>query len=167
MSLPFSRSIRSLNIDSYRVSLIGMALGVIIMASLLLWFFLVKVTIYEFSTEINFTGSNTVTAKFPKDDLKKITSGQPAIIQIDASPNQPSITMTGMVIGTNSSQETAELVILSEEIQQIQLDDEITGQVQIEVEYITPAVLVRRASGMYVNNSQIPVSPQEFEGTGG
>ncbi len=163
MSLPFSRSIRSLNIDSYQASRIGMALGIIIMISLLLWFFLVKVTIYEFSTDLDFTETGIVTAGFPKENLKKITAGQPAIIQIDLGPNQPDITLTGMVVGTDSKQETAELVILSEEITQIPLDEEISGQVQVEVEYVTPAVLVRRASGMYVNNSQFPISPQEIE----
>lgn len=167
MSLPFSRSIRSLNIDSYQASRIGMALGILIMISLLLWFFLVKVTIYEFSTELNFTEEGLVTASFPKEDLKKIAAGQPAIIQVDLGPNQPDVTLTGIVVGTDSNQGTAELVILSEEITQIPLDQDISGQVQIEVEYVTPAMLVRRASGMYVNNSQFPVSPQEIEAGSG
>ena len=163
MSLPFSRSIRSLNIDSYQASRIGMALGILIMVALLLWFFLVKVTIYEFSTDLDYKETGILTAGFPKENLKKITAGQPAIIQIDLGPNQPDITLTGMVVETDSTQETAELVILSEEITQIPLDEDISGQVQVEVEYVTPAMLVRRASGMYVNNSQFPISPQEIE----
>jgi hypothetical protein len=140
-----------------------MALGILIMVALLLWFFLVKVTIYEFSTELDFTETGLVTASFPKENLKKLAAGQPAIIQIDLGPNQPGVTLTGMVIGTDPNQETAELVILSEEITQIPVDEDISGQVQVEVEYVTPAMLVRRASGMYVNNSQYPVSPQEIE----
>ena len=163
MSLPFSRSIRSLNIDSYQASRIGMALGILIIVALVLWFFLVKVTIYEFSTDLDYKETGILTAGFPKENLKKITAGQPAIIQIDLGPNQPDITLTGMVVETDSTQETAELVILSEEITQIPLDEDISGQVQVEVEYVTPAMLVRRASGMYVNNSQFPISPQEIE----
>ena len=144
-----------------------MALGILVMISLLLWFFLVKVTIYEFSTDISYSGSDTLTARFPKDDLKKITAGQPAIIQFDLGANKPGVSLSGMVINTDSSQGTAELIILSEEITQIPLHEDISGQVQVEVEYLTPATLVRRASGMYVNNSQFPVSPQEIEEDGG
>ena len=74
MSLPFSRSIRSLNIDSYQASRIGMALGILIMIALLLWFFLVKVTIYEFSTDLDYKETGILTAGFPKENLSRPTS---------------------------------------------------------------------------------------------
>ena len=46
---------------------------------------------------------------------------------------------------------------------QVPLDTQqgkLSGQVEVEVEYVTPAELVLRTSGKYLNRSQVPVSPQ-------
>lgn len=41
---------------------------------------------------------------------------------------------------------------------------ELVGQVEVEAEYISPARLVMRASGQFLNNEgQVPVSPQRFQ----
>ncbi|MFN2177328.1 MAG: hypothetical protein ACK2U3_15390 [Anaerolineales bacterium] len=158
--MPFSRSIRSLEIDSYKASRVGMILAVLITLSILLWFFLAKITIYEFSSQIEFTGNDRILAVFPAESLKKIKIGQPAIINLDLGPDLPKASLSAFVIGIDKEQETAELIIISENLHQIPLSEDLTGQVQVEVEYITPASLIRKASGMYVQNSQYPLSPQ-------
>lgn len=163
MSLPFSRSIRSVNIDSYRASRIAMVLALAVLLALIIWFFAMKVTIYEYSTELSYSGGEVITARFPMEEIKKISPGQPAIVQIDTGPNQGSVTLPALVVGTETKTGTAELIILSNQPDQIPVDEELIGHAQVEVEYITPANLVRRASGKYVNNSQFPVSPQEIE----
>ena len=37
------------------------------------------------------------------------------------------------------------------------------AEVEVEVEYVTPAELVLRASGKFLNRSQVPLSPQSPE----
>lgn len=160
MSLPFSRSIRSLEIDSYKASRVGMILAILILLAILLWFFLVKITIYEFSSQIEFIGNDRISAVFPDESIKKIRTGQPAIINLDLGPDLPKATLPAFVIEIDKEQGKAELIIVSENLYQIPLSEDMTGQVQVEIEYITPATLIRRASGMYVKDSQYPLSPQ-------
>jgi hypothetical protein len=53
--------------------------------------------------------------------------------------------------------------MISEEAFSLPPLEDLTGQAQVEVEYVTPATLVRRASGNFLNNSQFPVSPQDVD----
>jgi len=161
VSLPFSRSVRSLGIDSYRASRIGMVLALVIMIVLLAWFFLAKVTLYEVSSDLSFTADGHVLAYFPKESLKRIQPGQPVILRVYYDTEQTALTLPAMVISTEKDGEQVEIIVNSEEAYSLPLQEDLTGQVQVEIEYVTPATLVRRASGSYLNNSQFPVSPQD------
>jgi hypothetical protein len=167
MSMPFSRSIRSLEIDSYKASRVGMILAILIMISIILWFFLAKITIYEFSSQIEFIGNDRITAIFPEEPIKKIKTGQPAIINLDLGSDLPRASLPAFVIGMDKERGAVELIVISENLHQIPLSEAITGQVQVEIEYVTPAALIRRASGMYVQDSQYPLSPQNPRENGG
>lgn len=161
MSLPFSRSVRSLDIDSYRASRIGMILALVIIIVLLAWFFLAKVTLYEVSSDLTFTEDGRVLAYFPEESLKRIQPGQPVILRVYYDPDQATLTLPAMVISTEKDGEQVEIIVISEDVSSLPLQEDLTGQVQVEIEYVTPATLVRRASGSYLNNSQFPVSPQD------
>jgi hypothetical protein len=163
VSLPFSRSIRSLNIDSYRASRIGMILAIVIMILLFAWFFFAKVTLYEVSSDLTFTEDGHVLAYFPKEAHKRIQTGQPVIMRVYTDPDQAGLTIPGLVISTDEGSEQVMIVMISDEVFSLPLQEGLTGQAQVEVEYVTPATLVRRASGSYLNNSQFPVSPQDVE----
>ena len=163
MSLPFSRSIRSLDIDSYRASRIGMILAIVIMILLFAWFFFVKVTLYEVSSDLTFTEDGYVLAYFPKEALKRIRTGQPVILRVYSDPDQAALTIPGLVISTEKDGEQVQILMISEEAFSLPPQEDLTGQAQVEVEYVTPATLVRRASGSFLNNSQFPVSPQDID----
>ena len=163
MSLPFSRSIRSLDIDSYRASRIGMILAIVIMILLFAWFFFVKVTLYEVSSDLTFTEDGYVLAYFPKEALSRIQSGQPVILRLYSDPDQAALTLPGLVISTEKDGEQVQILMISEEAFSLPPPEDLTGQAQVEVEYVTPATLVRRASGSFLNNSQFPVSPQDVD----
>ena len=163
MSLPFSRSIRSLDIDSYRASRIGMILAIVILILLFAWFFFAKVTLYEVSSDLTFTEDDHVLAYFPKESLKRIQTGQPVILRVYTDPDQASLTLPGLVISTEEDSEQVMIIMISDEAYSLPFHEDLTGQAQVEVEYVTPATLVRRASGSYLNNSQFPVSPQDVD----
>ena len=159
MSIPFSRSVRALNIDSYRASLIGIEFAVVLMIVLLGWFFTGKVTIYEMSTDLQYTNGRVV-AKFQHNAIQRIYPGQAAILRVETGEEKRLITLPAIVIGVNARDETVEVIPVEDEIPRQTDSQTLTGQVQIEVEYLSPAALIRRSSGMYLQESQFPVSPQ-------
>jgi hypothetical protein len=166
VSLQFSRSIRSLEVDNYRAAKIGMILAVIVAAALLAWFLLARVTVYEISSDVEYTGDGRLAAHFPSETAKRIQPGQSAVLRIDTIPDGKILNLPALVIGVDRQSELVELIILADEAALGSLDPDITGQVEVEVEYITPAALVRRASGSYLNNTEFPVSPQSLENEG-
>jgi hypothetical protein len=138
-----------------------MILALVIMIVLLAWFFFAKVTLYEVSSDLSFTQDGHVLAYFPRESIRRIQPGQPVILRVYYDPDQAALTLPAMVIGTEKDGEQVEIIVMSEDASSLALQEDLTGQVQVEVEYITPATLVRRASGSYLNNSQFPVSPQD------
>ena len=82
MTVPFSRSLRSLGIDSFRASLIGMILAVLIVFALIAWFFLAKVTLYEYSSSITFNEDGRIYAEFSSEAMPRLRPGESAILRI-------------------------------------------------------------------------------------
>jgi hypothetical protein len=140
-----------------------MILALVVLIVLLAWFFLAKVTLYEVSSDLSFTEDGHVLAYFPEESIKRIQPGQPVILRVYADPDQAALTLPGMVINTEKDGEQVEIVVISEDAFSLPLQEDLTGQAQVEIEYVTPATLVRRASGSFLNNSQFPVSPQDVD----
>lgn len=163
MSLQFSRSLRSLRIDSFQASRIGLLLAILNVVALLVWFFFGKVTLYEVSSGVEFTSDGRVLAVFSEEGAKRIREGQSAIVRIEGQADQPSVTLPALVIDT-SGKEKVEVLIISTDAPAETGFENLKGQVDIEVEYVTPAEMVFRTSGKYLNQSQIPVSPQLNKG---
>ena len=161
--MQFSRSIRSLEVDSYRTAKIGMILAVVVAVALLAWFLLARVTVYEISSDVEYTGEGRLVAHFPSEINKRIQPGQSAVLRINTVPDGKILNLPALVIGTDREAELVEFIILADEEAVSSLDPDLTGQVEVEVEYVTPAALVRRASGSYLNSTEFPVSPQSLE----
>ena len=163
MSLQFSRSLRSLRADSFRASRIGMVLAIVNIFVLIAWFFLAKVTLYEISSSLSLSKEGHVVAEFTDESVARIHAGQSAILRLEAGPDQPSVTLPALVFDVERNGTRVELLIMVPDVPTEGLGEKITGQVQVEVEYVTPAELVLRTSGKYLGGSQMPVSPQSFE----
>ena len=88
MSLQFSRSLRSLKLDSYRALRVAMILAIINMALLLGWFVFGNVTIYEVSEDITLGDDGVLVGMFPQDAVTRLVPGQAAVLRID-HPGQP------------------------------------------------------------------------------
>jgi hypothetical protein len=140
-----------------------MILAIVIMILLFTWFFFAKVTLYEVSSDLTFTEDGHVLAYFPKEAHKRIQSGQPVILRVYSDPDQAALTISGLVISSETDGEQVKIIMISEEAFSLPPHEDLTGRAQVEVEYVTPATLVRRASGRFLNNSEIPVSPQDVD----
>lgn len=164
MSLQFSRSLRSLKIDSFRASRVALVLAIINAVILLLWFFLGRITLYEVSSELSLGEDGSLEAAFTQEALARLYPGQSAILRVDAGPDQPLVTAPALLVDVDDRSAVAQFLVMTEDLSSSALrgDPLSRAEIEVEVEYVTPATLVLRASGKYLGGSQIPVSPQEL-----
>lgn len=167
MSSPFSRTMRSLHADSFRPMLVGLIGASILIAIWCIWFFFAQVTLYEHSLVARVTKGEIIVAEFSAEALNRIQQGQPARLNIDGAMGQQVGSISAIVTdiikpSTSEQKETGEVKLFSfaEASSPIRFEEELTGQVEIEVEHISPAKLVMRASGLFVDTPKISLSPQ-------
>jgi len=160
MSLQFSRSMRALRVDSFRPARVGLFLAIVLMSGLIAWFFAAKVTIFENSTSLQFSEDGRLMANFTPEGMKRIRKGQTATLQIDAGADQPGESLPAMVFDTQPDSNVAEILVKVAQVPDSLKSGGLSGRVEVEVEYATPAQLLLRISGKYFGNSSIPVSPQ-------
>ncbi|QTA84814.1 hypothetical protein [Desulfonema magnum] len=171
MSVPFSRSIHSLNASRFRVPLATAIVMIIFLTIWSFWFFLARVTLCETSQKIRITKGSRVLADFPPGVLNRIRCGQHARLRLDGDIGNragiiPAIVMKVNDQGRGTRTVRVELFPLPGAVIPTPLYEGLTGQVQIEVEHISPAVLVMRASGLFADTSKISLSPQKKRGEG-
>lgn len=164
MAAPFSRSLRSLQIDSFRVSLIGMILASAVLLALIAWFFMARITLYENSANIQIGEDGRFLATFRPETMARLQVGQNAILRLNPGAEGGLISLPAMVIDRSLSSNQVELLILADISPQAFAGGGITAQVEVEVESVSPAALVIRASGQYLGERQLPVSPQSSQG---
>jgi len=165
MSIHFSRSMRSLNIDSFQASRVGLILGCGLVIALITWFLFARVSLYAVSQEIGFDQDGRFTATFSKEEMARVRVGQGALVRIFSAADQPPLVVPGIVFDIPPGSQEAEILVMTQDLPESGLSQDATGQVEVEVERITPLALVLRTSGKYLSGKQIPVSPQTMEST--
>jgi len=143
-----------------------MILAALNMLALVLWFFLARVTLYEVSDKLDLGRDGRVNAEFSSEAMGRIQAGQAAIIRINPGPEQPGLNLPALVVNVDQKGNRAQLLIMSPDLSPQTLGEKINGQVQVEVEYVTPAEMVLRSSGKYLSENQVPVSPQNLKDQG-
>jgi hypothetical protein len=133
------------------------------MCGLLAWFFLARVTLYENSTSLEIRPDGQVMAAFSEEGMRRIRQGQSVVVRLDQGANLPTVTIPGMVYDTQKQDGKVILLLFATDLPEELLSGNVTGRAEVEVEYVTPAQLLVRATGRYLDSSdQIPVSPQTF-----
>ncbi|MCB0209093.1 MAG: hypothetical protein KDJ52_07180 [Anaerolineae bacterium] len=162
MALSFSRSLRSLQHDRF-----GPTVAALVVTSLLLlawsgWFFLAQITLYETSREFSVQHDGSLLVNFPAEALARLRPGQAATLRLTngASPEGQSFPAQVMDIPLSDNPTgPVELFVFSPE----PLQPGQSGQVQVEVEQISPAMLVLRSAGQFVDDPKLTVSPQQAQ----
>jgi hypothetical protein len=152
---------RSLKVDSYRASLVGILLASTIMLALVVWFFSARITLFEVSNAVSMTEEGRLMARFPAESMARLHQGQSAVLRVNVGSDQSVVPLPAMVFTIEPGSNDVEITLTTNEIPENLLAPGFKGQVQVEAEYVTPAVLVMRAMGKYLNRQQIPVTPQE------
>ncbi len=164
MAVQFSRSLRSLAMDSFRPSLIGLSLAILTMLALVAWFFLARVTLYEISQSAQINQDGRVKASFTPEAMNRLRPGQAAVFRPHTSGDQRAVALPAVVYDLQRGKDDVEVLVQADAEQATQLTAGLSGQVEVEVEYVTPITLVMRASGKFLNRARLPVSPQQPAG---
>lgn len=158
MSLPFSRSQRSLSSDRYLVSRIGLVLAGLVVIALLTWFFFAHVGLYESSTDLEYTSEGYLDARFPTETAVRLKPGQEGSLKFVADEESEAIEVPVYVFRIDRKEGVVTLLVGGLPASQSLSDGKIDGLVEVEVARITPFDLVIR-SGIGSNpNRQVPVN---------
>jgi hypothetical protein len=103
------------------------------------WFFLAQISITEISQSASFINGSTIVADFEPPALARMALGQSAFLQLEGA------TEPIKAIVTDVWEEQIRLIIQDDAV--LSADDSIT-QVDVEVEQVSPATLIMRASGL-------------------
>jgi len=160
MSIQFSRSTRAMHGDSFQASRVGLVLACMVAIGFLFWFAFARITLYESSEEIRLNDQGYIEAEFPQEAISRIQIGQSAILRINTDSDQNMISIPALVIGRDDENGQAKLIVMGEEPSEYVMGNQLSGQVEVEVEHIKPINLLLRTYNKKLVNNQIPLSPQ-------
>ena len=149
MAISFSRSMRSLQSDSFRPSLATLIIASILVAAWFAWLVFASVTLYETSQDWQIERDGSLIVRFPEKTIARLRPGQTAILEIQADPNQPPQQLKAIVADIPSrtqnhlAADTVKVTLLSKVLPK----DAAGGEIKIAVESVSPLTLITRASG--------------------
>lgn len=183
MPSPFSRTIRSINTDSFRMSVAGLAVALVILSAWMAWFFLARVSVYKVSPKAWVTGEETVTsqffpnarrsgkirkagiaAQFPAGDLSDIRPGQMATLYLKGTGRVWPLPAKVTDVVSDRDQPLVRLSVRVNADSQAPLRKGNTGEVKIAVRHVSPAVMVMQASGLFADTPGISVGAGNHNG---
>ncbi|GEM_PF-1127250 len=189
MANSFPRTTRSLKMDSFQLSMTGLIFSILLVLAWMGWFFLAPISLYEASNEVKMQDDGSFLVQFPAAKVERMAAGQNAIVQFEgkfqvenkSNSGGMSVSSNGVEERTLSSQALVMKVVPADkssqqgQVELALLDDVfynvvsqqpngasgIKLQAQVEIESVTPFVLVQRAARQYfAGAAQLPGGPQ-------
>ncbi|MGB0385698.1 MAG: hypothetical protein ACPGWR_12835 [Ardenticatenaceae bacterium] len=139
----YPNTIRSLNGNRTRSWLLVLIFALCLLVAWWLWFFLAQITFTEVSQNVRVVSGNIIVADFDEKALSKIRLGQAAFVYVDDEVGLPD-TIPAVVADIEREEGEVQFIVEVEAIS----EEELSGQVEVEVEHLSPARLVLRASGL-------------------
>jgi hypothetical protein len=162
MAITFSRSMRSLKADGLHALLVWLLLAMVLIVAWGGWFFLARVTLYETGQAASVAKGGTIVIDFPAKTAQRIQPGQTASFRPAGTPGSQPIAISAMVMKvTRLPRQEVVRVELLPQGDDIPPEIGTTGQVEIEVEYVSPAALAVRAAQQFLGASQVPGNFQD------
>jgi hypothetical protein len=168
MPTPFTNTLRSLNADRFHAALIGLGVALVLVIAWGCWFFLARMTMYEVSASAVVADDGVVIAEFAAAKPGRIRRGQAAWLYPVRDGGKQRVNVPAVVfdITRPSSAESAQVKlfpVLDRDLSEL-LPEGQKVRVEIEVESVSPAVLVLRTSGLLVDTPGVALSPQPQRG---
>jgi hypothetical protein len=152
MSIPFSRSLRSLKDDSFLPSVAGLAITSLFLIAWAGWFFFAKIAVSEISQQFQVNRDGSLQVTFPSHSLEHIQPGQTVALRIIVNRRIQTIQGEVMDVKPKENSGQVRVYLYSDEI----VKQNTQGQVQVEVEQVSPATLLLRAAESIGQPSQLP-----------
>jgi hypothetical protein len=144
MAIPFSRTTRSMNHDSFRPSLIAITIIALLLVVWMTWFFMGRLPIYATSTDFQVQEDGLLMVNFPVTSFESIRPGQKGefIPTVAGAIKQPTVHIQIMDVPASSA-EPVEVYLESAN----PLAAGQTGSIKVLVGQITPAEMLWRSIG--------------------
>ncbi len=189
MASPFSRTTRSVATDHFYVSLAGLIIAIILAIVWGRWFFTAKITFYETSQRITVTNDESIVTQFPQDahggtqravsirtrrivaefppeTRERIQVGQPAFLLLNTSVGKQTGALTTVVdniaVDGKTNSLRVELTATLDAERPNPFEQGASGELRVESRYVTPAVLIMQASGLFTEAPPTTFSPQKI-----
>jgi len=161
MSIAFSRSTGALQADSHRIALVTLLVAIPLILIWIGWFLLATIAVREISSQLVPGRPGEVNAIFTAGSGANIQQGQDALLRLVDEFGQERIVpaIVSRVNQADDGQLTVQLAPQPEFVENEPLPGTLRGQAEIEIEQITPAVLVLRAAGQLVDTPAVSLSP--------
>jgi hypothetical protein len=184
---PLSRTIRSVALDHFYLSVAGLVIAIVFAIIWGKWFFTAKVTFYESTQHVYVTGDETIVsefpqeakggtqravsvrtrriiAEFPPEARERIQIGQPAFLALNTSVGKQTGPLEAVVVAVVDDDKKrvlrVEITAMLDAERPNPFEEGAPGEVRVESQYITPVALVMRASGLFTDAPPASFSPQ-------
>jgi len=140
MALSFSRTTRTLTNDTFRPSIVGLVIAIVVLAIWGAWFALARAPVYAAGTDAQLTRDGQVTAHWADSTLAQIRPGQSAVVVDSASgePRQAQVMEIANRAENRMEPNTVRLFVFGSQLSQP------PKQVQIQVAEESPLVSLLR-----------------------
>lgn len=154
MSIPFARSTRSLQADSYRPTLIGLIISMSLLFLWVIWFLFARIPVSEMSQSIVSIERNIVTVTYSNTAGERIQPGQDAMLHVGDMDNVVEETIPAQVINVDfrarNGQVQVELFAL-EPLPPGDTPEQSISGAEVVVSTTSPATLVLEAAQQLSN----------------
>lgn len=150
MSTSFTRSVRSLQAEDSRTTLIALIAAATLLTGWLLWFFFARLSLYAVSEPLTVAPTETLRATFPASSAPDIVQGKPARLLLTGTSRTEPLTIPGLVHQTATQPDGSIIADIHIHWAQSPLNSVphgVAGRIHVETEQISPAQLFIRAAG--------------------
>ena len=156
MAIPFSRSIRSVQADRGKITLLGILFSSLLLITWLFWFLTSKIEVKQMTTDVVPHKQGDVFAFYPRQNALKIRIGQEARYSLLNTQEEIAPFIPAQVMDIISDRKSGKIKVkLSQEpgFYSFQVGPETPIEVSIVVEKVSPAILLLEKTGL-LNSKQ-------------
>lgn len=163
MFVAFADTVRSLQTDRNRFSLVSLSLVALLLGGWLIWFFCAPVTLFETGQIVQTSSDGVVVAHFPHAAHTRLQLGQAVQLYLANTEQHEAISATVAEVASQATDDQLQVIIFADiDSPNIgSLQDGLSGQAIVAVEQVSPAKLVMRATGQGVDTPPVSFGPRE------
>lgn len=150
MSISFSRANRALINDSFRPSVVGLGIAMLVLVAWGVWFAFARVPLYTVSADAQPTREG-VLAKFTPEQLARIRAGQAATVTFGAQTFEAQVMELANFAQNRMESNTVRLAVYASE-----LPANAPTRVQIEIDRVGPLEYILKNVGTVPSNVAAP-----------